>query len=82
MGQLITSSVWRGLLGKDDQWSSRIPSAIQWVWLISIIVGVSLALESPWWLVRQGYKSEAMQPLKQWTHSRDIDFDAEETIAW
>lgn len=48
MGQLIGSGVLRSLVQRSDQWSYRIPFAIQWVWPIPIIIGVLLAPESPW----------------------------------
>lgn len=48
MGQLIGSGVLRSLVQRSDQWSYRIPFAIQWVWPVPIIIGVLLAPESPW----------------------------------
>jgi SP family general alpha glucoside:H+ symporter-like MFS transporter len=80
MGQLIASGVLRGILTRNDQWAYRIPFAIQWIWPIPIIIGVSLAPESPWWLVRQGRKGDAVASLKRLTSKGDVDFDAEETV--
>jgi len=48
MGQLIGSGVLRSLVQRNDQWSYRIPFAIQWIWPVPIIIGVLLAPESPW----------------------------------
>lgn len=81
MGQLIASGVLRGLVTRSDQWAYRIPFAIQWVWPIPIIVGVFLAPESPWWLVRQGRKEEAVAALVRLTSSSDDNFNAQETVA-
>ena len=48
MGQLIGSGVLRSMVQRTDQWSYRIPFAIQWIWPMPIIIGVLLAPESPW----------------------------------
>ena len=48
IGQLIGSGVLRSMVQRSDQWSYRIPFAIQWIWPVPIIVGVLLAPESPW----------------------------------
>ncbi|KAI5456062.1 putative MFS alpha-glucoside transporter [Mariannaea sp. PMI_226] len=81
MGQLIASGVLRGLVDRADQWAYRIPFAIQWVWPIPIMVGVFMAPESPWWLVRQGRPAEAAAALRRLTSRSDADFNAEETVA-
>jgi hypothetical protein len=44
-GQLISTGVLRGLLGRTDQWAWRIPYAIQWIWPVPIIIGVIFAPE-------------------------------------
>jgi SP family general alpha glucoside:H+ symporter-like MFS transporter len=62
-GSIIATGVLRGLLGRTDQWSWRIPYAIQWVWPIPVIIGVIIAPESPWWLVRKGRVDEARRAL-------------------
>lgn len=38
----------------DDSLAYRLPFALQWIWPPLILVGVILAPESPWWLVRHG----------------------------
>lgn len=81
MGQLIASGVLRGLLERGDEWAYRIPFAIQWAWPVPIIIGVFLAPESPWWLVRQGRKADAIASLKRLTSKSDTNFNADETIA-
>lgn len=80
MGQLIASGVLRGLLHRTDEWSYRIPFAIQWIWPIPIIVGVFLAPESPWWLVRRGRIQEAENSLNRLAWDKD-GFNAQETVA-
>lgn len=80
-GQLIATGVLRGFVNRTDEWAYRIPFAIQWVWPIPIIIGVILAPESPWWLVRQGRRSDAVASLLRLTSNGDVDFNAEETVA-
>lgn len=81
MGQIIASGVLRALVSRSDQWAYRIPFAIQWVWPIPIMVGVFLAPESPWWLVRQGRKADAVHALERLTSKADVNFNAHETVA-
>jgi SP family general alpha glucoside:H+ symporter-like MFS transporter len=80
IGQLIASGILRGLLSRNDQWGYRIPFAIQWIWPVPIIVGVFLAPESPWWLVRKGRLDDASKALKRLV-SQKGDFNADETIS-
>ncbi|PGH07596.1 hypothetical protein AJ80_07985 [Polytolypa hystricis UAMH7299] len=80
-GQLIASGVLKGLADRTDQWAYRIPFALQWAWPIPIFVGVLLAPESPWWLIRQDRREDAIKSLKRLTTKGDSDFDAEETVS-
>lgn len=59
LGQLIGSGVLRGVLNLNDEWSYRIPFAVQWVWPIPILIAVILAPESPWWFIRKGRVEDA-----------------------
>lgn len=62
-GQLISSGVLRGFSSDNSKWAYKIPFAIQWVWPVPIIIGIYLAPESPWWLVRTGRIEEAKKSL-------------------
>ncbi|KFY55620.1 hypothetical protein V496_06942 [Pseudogymnoascus sp. VKM F-4515 (FW-2607)] len=81
IGQFIASGVLKGLVDRKDEWAYRIPFAIQWVWPIPILVGVFLAPESPWWLVRKGRIEEAKRSILRLTGRNDPDFNADETVA-
>lgn len=81
IGQLIASGVLRGFVTRADEWAYRIPFAIQWVWPVPIMVGVFLAPESPWWLVRKGREKDAVASLQRLTSKGDSDFDPDETVA-
>ncbi|KIN00057.1 hypothetical protein OIDMADRAFT_125733 [Oidiodendron maius Zn] len=82
-GQFIGSGVLRAQALKMDQWSYRIPFAIQWIWPVPILIGVLLAPDSPWWLVRRGRINDAKQALRRLTSSRGVGdyFDADDTVA-
>jgi SP family general alpha glucoside:H+ symporter-like MFS transporter len=81
MGQLLASGVLKGFIERTDEWSYRIPFAIQWIWPVPIFIGVYFAPESPWWLVRQGRREEAVHVLKRLTGNADPTFDPNETVS-
>jgi SP family general alpha glucoside:H+ symporter-like MFS transporter len=81
IGQLIGVGVIRGLVHNDSEWSYRIPFGWQWVFAITVLVGVIFAPESPWWLVRHGKLAEAKRTLLRLTERGQHDFNADETVA-
>ncbi|GAO15119.1 uncharacterized protein UV8b_04729 [Ustilaginoidea virens] len=83
MGQLLASGILRGFVGRTDEWGFRIPLALQWAWPLPIVVGVFLAPESPWWLIRQGREADAAAALDRLSGARrgDSCSSTEETIA-
>jgi SP family general alpha glucoside:H+ symporter-like MFS transporter len=51
-------------------------------WPVPLFIGVLLAPESPWWLVRKGRLEAAKKALLRLTSlNRETEFDADETIA-
>lgn len=63
----------------DSSW--RIPYALQWMWPVPLFVGICLAPESPWWLVRKGRYEEAKRNLLRLTSlNRETHFDVDETV--
>jgi SP family general alpha glucoside:H+ symporter-like MFS transporter len=82
LGQVIGIGVIKSMLGRTDEWAYRIPYALQWMWPVPLLIGVLLAPESPWWLVRKGRIADAKKSLLRLTSlNRETDFDADETIA-
>ena len=82
IGQFLASGVLKGVAERPDQWAYRIPYALQWMWPIPLIVGISLAPESPWWLIRKERDAEAKTMLMRLTSpEKHPDFNADETIA-
>lgn len=63
MGQFLASAVLQGVGERTDQWAYRIPYALQWMFPVPLMIGIYLAPESPWWLVRKGRIAEAKQVL-------------------
>ena len=82
LGQVIGIGVIKSMLPRTDEWAYRIPYALQWMWPVPLLVGVLMAPESPWWLVRKGRTEDAKHALLRLTSlNRETDFDADETIA-
>ncbi|KAM0331331.1 hypothetical protein ACHAQA_003002 [Verticillium albo-atrum] len=81
IGQLLSSAVCRSTIDRTDNWSWRIPYAIQWVWPIPILVGLFFAPESPWWLVRHNRREEARTSLLRLTSRNQPHFKVDETLA-
>lgn len=52
------------------------------MWPVPLAIGVFLAPESPWWLIRKGKVDAAKRALLRLTSlDRETDFDADETVA-
>ncbi|KAJ5263561.1 hypothetical protein N7478_011166 [Penicillium angulare] len=80
VGQLLASGVLRGLLSRTDEWSYRIPFALQWIWPVPLVVGIAFAPESPWWLMRKERYEEARESLRRLT-TAPSDAELDNTIA-
>jgi SP family general alpha glucoside:H+ symporter-like MFS transporter len=82
LGQFIASGVLRAMVTRDDQWGYKIPFALQWMWPVPLIIGIYLAPESPWWLVRKGRIEEAKISLQRLTaRNTESEFKPDETIS-
>lgn len=82
LGQFIGSGVMKGVEPMTSQWAYRIPFAVQWVWPVPLIIGIYLAPESPWWLVRHGKIDQARKSLRRLTSRHAVDtFNPDETIS-
>lgn len=75
LGQLISVGVLRAMLSRTDEWSYRIPFALQWMWPVPLIAGILLAPESPWWLVRKGRPADARAALRALSMNSDDELD-------
>jgi MFS transporter, SP family, general alpha glucoside:H+ symporter len=80
IGQFISAGVLKGLVNREDDWSWRIPLAVQWIWPPLLFVAALLAPESPWYLVHRGRLESAKKSLMRLSEpEHNVDYDA--TIA-
>lgn len=65
-GQLIAAIVMKNSERNfsDSELGYKIPFAIQWVFPVPLALGIYLAPESPWWLVRKSKMEDAKKSLK------------------
>ncbi|KAK9453088.1 putative alpha-glucoside transport protein [Dipodascopsis uninucleata] len=64
-GQLISAGVLYGCKDIDNEWSFRIPFAVQWAWPAPLIVILYFAPDSPWWLVRKNRLADAEKAMRR-----------------
>ena len=81
LGQLLASGVLKGTEGIDSSWAYRIPYALQWIWPVPLIVGIFLAPESPWWLVRVERSEQAKHALTRLTSKGSPTFNLDDQIS-
>ncbi|KAL9080202.1 MAG: hypothetical protein Q9157_000985 [Trypethelium eluteriae] len=79
IGNIIVAAATYGYQNRNDQWSWRVPLALQWIFPTPLLILVFLAPESPWWLVRRGRKEQALRSIRRL--SRISTTNAEETLA-
>ncbi|KAH7213218.1 putative general alpha-glucoside permease [Fusarium oxysporum] len=70
IGQFLSAGVLRAMADRTDEWAYRIPFAIQWIWLVPLIIAISFVPESPWWCVRKGCIVDAEGNLGRLVDSR------------
>jgi SP family general alpha glucoside:H+ symporter-like MFS transporter len=72
IGYLLGTGVLTAFLKMEGQWAYRIPFALQWVLPIPLAIGILLAPESPWWLVRKNRVADAEVALRK-LRKKDVD---------
>ncbi|OOQ86557.1 maltose permease [Penicillium brasilianum] len=65
IGSIIVAAVTYGYNKRDDEWSWRVPLALQWIFPTPLMILLFLAPESPWWLIRRGRKAEALRSIER-----------------
>lgn len=80
-GQLIASGITKAMFEtRHDEWLWRIPFSLQWAFPIPILIGVILAPESPWWLVRVERLEDAKKSIARLA-CKNSGTNADDTIA-
>ncbi|KAJ6004823.1 general substrate transporter [Penicillium herquei] len=79
-GQLIAAGVLRALANRPDEWSYRIPFAIQWVWPAFLIPAIFFAPPSPWYEVQKGRLDSAKKSLMR-LQRKSAAIDSNKTLA-
>ncbi|KAJ5624054.1 Maltose permease MAL61 [Penicillium lagena] len=81
IGYLVGTGVLRAFLQSSGQWAYRIPFALQWVLPIPLAIGIYLAPESPWWLIRKGRAEDAGRMLRRLRSKDSPEEEIEDTVA-
>jgi SP family general alpha glucoside:H+ symporter-like MFS transporter len=80
-GQILGSGILIPLTKRTDHWAYRIPFAVQWVWVLPIFILVTLAPESPWYLVRKGKLDQAEKAVERLTNVEKNTIHPKQTVA-
>lgn len=64
-GQILAAGIMKNseLHYPDNELGYKLPFALQWLWPAPLALGIFLAPESPWWLVRKGKLVDAKRSL-------------------
>ncbi|RDW68173.1 hypothetical protein BP6252_09569 [Coleophoma cylindrospora] len=81
IGGIIVAAASYGYNKRMDQWSWRVPAALQWIFPTPIILLLLFAPESPWWLVRHGRREQALKSCKRLGPTDGTDEQAARTLA-
>lgn len=77
IGQMIGAGILKRVLAMDGHNAYRIAFAVQWAWPIPLFILVTLAPESPWFLVRKGRLAQAKRVVERLSKKGEkVDSDA------
>ncbi|KAM5349205.1 hypothetical protein ACJ41O_009028 [Fusarium nematophilum] len=65
IGGIIVAGVTYAFNKRSDQWSWRVPLALQWVFPTPLLILIFVSHESPWWIIRRGRKAEALRSIER-----------------
>ncbi|KIV96703.1 hypothetical protein PV10_00532 [Exophiala mesophila] len=72
IGQLLSNAVIKGFGERTDNWAFRGPFALQFLFVLILLVGLPFAPESPWHYVRHGRIEDAKKSLQR-LHGPSVD---------
>ncbi|KAH8879039.1 putative MFS alpha-glucoside transporter [Thozetella sp. PMI_491] len=81
VGYLIGTGTLTGFLSMEGEWAYRIPFALQWALPIPLAIGIFLAPESPWWLIRRGRSEDAIKSLRRLRSSTVTEEELNNTVS-
>ncbi|BEJ13792.1 hypothetical protein CspHIS471_0309660 [Cutaneotrichosporon sp. HIS471] len=80
IGQILAAGILYRVLSLPGTLAYQVAFAVQWVWPIPLFILVTLAPESPWFLVRKGRLEEARHAVSR-LQSKTSTIDPADTVA-
>lgn len=80
IGQILAAGILRGANSIKGDLAYQVAFAVQWAWPVPLFILVTLAPESPWFLVRKGRLEEAKRSVTRLS-SKTGDVDVDATVA-
>ncbi|KAK0716486.1 hypothetical protein B0T21DRAFT_386781 [Apiosordaria backusii] len=81
IGQMLAAAAIKGFsMAFENEWSFRVPFALQWVFMALLIIGIWLAPESPYWYIQKGDIVRGRQAIVKLVRKGDPGM-AEEKLA-
>jgi MFS transporter, SP family, general alpha glucoside:H+ symporter len=81
IGYLSGTGALRGFLSMTGEWAYRLPFALQWIFPLPLAIGILIAPDSPWWLVRKGRTEDAAKALRKLRASDTSEEDIVDTVS-
>ncbi|CEP60796.1 sugar porter family MFS transporter LALA0_S01e19152g [Lachancea lanzarotensis] len=74
-GQVFAAGIMKNSQNKylHSELGYKLPFALQWIWPVPLMVGIFLAPESPWWLVKKGQMDAAKRSLERTLSGKGIE---------
>ncbi|KAH0152121.1 sugar porter family MFS transporter, partial [Aureobasidium melanogenum] len=75
------AEVYPSVANKTGPIGYKLPYGLRWIWPLPLLIGIALAPESPWWLVRNNRPEEAKKQVLRLTSRNQTDsgLNADET---
>ncbi|CAI1799229.1 hypothetical protein SEUBUCD646_0B00170 [Saccharomyces eubayanus] len=75
LGQLFAAGIMKNSQNKyaDSDMGYRLPFALQWIWPVPLAIGIFLAPESPWWLIKKGRLDQAKRSLERTLSGKGVE---------